>query len=323
VMNQPPSGGSLQVSPQSGTALSDQFLFQALTWTDAPEDYPLGFLFGYYVNNINDQIIVHPRGEITYASVLLGQGRVGNNQVYCFVNVSDTWGAVATQPYTGGNIKVFPISGLSAISSVASQQLDKAFTFNDATKISQVLTGVVGALTAVDCSLGGLICQNINRFGCSATPHTCGACLPGFVGLAGDSNAPCQVVPGLSSGRSAAARLVSWHSLAQLARLPSSHFPSGVNGSFQTTLFLSEDMEREEEARSLIKSLEMQGDGREDAKPPNSTTLVWQQKLQQWSRRHAGVHGHAPSYRRHVHTRQLDESVRIRNVYERRMCACA
>ncbi|OQR98560.1 hypothetical protein ACHHYP_08387 [Achlya hypogyna] len=46
-------------------------------------------------------------------------------------------------------------------------------------------------LEEVDCSLAPLACDALGREPCWAVPHTCGACLEGFVGDDGAANTPC------------------------------------------------------------------------------------------------------------------------------------
>jgi len=192
IVNQPPSGGLLAVAPLSGDAMQSKFLFQALTWTDDPADYPLQYLFAYFVYRSDSQIVVRPRSEISYSSVTLGQGRADNNQVTCVLNTSDTYGAsaMATLP----SIKVYPITSLVALKSIASDAFTRAFQNSDPTSISQVLTGVAAALSLVDCSVP-VPCVQINRIACSTTSRTCGSCMPNFVGIPGDSNVPCALSP--------------------------------------------------------------------------------------------------------------------------------
>jgi len=46
----PPSNGSLAVTPESGTTLSTSFEFLTSGWTDDPESYPLSFQFVYFLS---------------------------------------------------------------------------------------------------------------------------------------------------------------------------------------------------------------------------------------------------------------------------------
>ena len=45
IMNSPPSGGAIEVSPVNGTSLDTVFFFQTSDWEDDPEDYPLVYGF--------------------------------------------------------------------------------------------------------------------------------------------------------------------------------------------------------------------------------------------------------------------------------------
>ena len=201
VVNRPPSGGSITVSPNTGDALQTPFLFQALLWTADPEGYPLQYTFAYYTYRSDVQIVVKPSSPLSYSTVTLGQGRLDNKVVTCFVNASDVHGAT-TMAVLSDKIKVNPLGSLSALRAAADAAFAKAKTFQDPTAISQVLTGVSSAINMVDCvmNIGGS-CASINRRDCFATARTCGSCLPGYTGITGDSNSPCGLIPSSSSPR--------------------------------------------------------------------------------------------------------------------------
>lgn len=192
LINQPPSGGSLTVSPSSGDAVQTQFLFQALSWIDDPSDYPLQFIFGYYTYRSDEFTIVKPRSELSIATVTLGRGRVDNNQVTCLVSVSDTFGAAATATFAG--VRVYSLGNLAAVQTATATALAKAAVFNDPTAIMQVITGISNQINTVDCVVSVGDCGGINRYKCQMTPKTCGPCLPGFFGIEGDSNTACGML---------------------------------------------------------------------------------------------------------------------------------
>ena len=189
VINQQPSGGSLTVSPSSGDAVQTPFLFQALSWIDDPSDYPLQFIFGYYTYRPDEFTVVKPRSELSIATVSLGRGRVDNNQVTCLVSVSDTFGAAAMATFAG--VRVYSLGNLAAVQAVTTTALAKATVFNDPTAIMQVITGISNQINTVDCVVPVVDCGGINRYKCQMTPKTCGPCLPGFIGIEGDSNTAC------------------------------------------------------------------------------------------------------------------------------------
>ena len=208
LINQPPSGGSLTVAPvgggNTGDALSTPFLFQALAWSDDPADYPLKYLFAYYVYRPEVQIVVKPSNEMAYAYVKLGQGRSDNNRVTCVVNTSDIHGATSSYGATKvapGPVTVIVYSPglIKDLTRVWKAGISSALTENDPTQLSQALTAVSFFLTLA-CPGGSCVsqcpssCAALNRQDCASLYNQCGECLPGYVGVEGESNFPCALL---------------------------------------------------------------------------------------------------------------------------------
>lgn len=192
VINSPPSGGLLVVTPESGWALSTPFFLQSVSWSDDPSDYPLEYIFAYYVYRSDQQVVVRSRGEMSYAEAALGQGQTGTNAITCIVNASDSHGATAMASLWG--VTVAPQTNMTAFAASAATMLGAAFEQSDGSAVSQVLTAVTSALNSVNCTVP-TPCQTIKRQSCSTTALTCGPCLIGYMGISGDSNAPCGRVP--------------------------------------------------------------------------------------------------------------------------------
>ena len=95
-MNESPTGGSLRVEPITGTALNTTFFLQTSGWTDDPDDYPMSFVFSYYVKRPYNQMVVKTASELTYGEASLGQGQTGTGVVFCVANASDVYGATGT-----------------------------------------------------------------------------------------------------------------------------------------------------------------------------------------------------------------------------------
>ena len=206
IINAPPSGGALVVTPSSGTALDTAFLFSTTSWSDDPADYPLGYLFAYYAARPDLEIVVKTSGQISYSSAVLGAGQTGSGAVTCLVNASDSYGA--TQMATYSDVKVLPQTNRSALASAATALLSRALTQLDGSAVSQVLSALASSLNAVNCTVA-TPCTALSRSACSGTAHTCGPCLPGHLGVSGDSNARCAVVPP-SLFPSTAGRISAW-----------------------------------------------------------------------------------------------------------------
>jgi hypothetical protein len=192
VMNEAPTGGSLAVSPTTGDALNTTFFFQTSGWTDDPDDYPLSYVFSYYVSRPFSQMVVKTASELTYGEATMGQGKTGSGAVYCVANATDSYGATGTT--TNSDIRVFPIENLEDLSNIATDAMAQALVDDDATALNNVVTAVTSSLNAANCSSVPVECTEYNREDCDpigGTDFTCGPCLTGFVGIAGDSNTAC------------------------------------------------------------------------------------------------------------------------------------
>lgn len=199
-LNSPPNGGTFSVSPHSGTAMETAFSLVASLWADDPSDYPLRYEFGYFVLSASNLVLVSPVSESNYATCLLGQGLEADGyQVNAVVYVSDTLGA-STSMNRAVTVRAVSRENLAAFT----QSLLAASTSSgDPSKVMQVLSASLSALNAVNCSTA-IACVSINRGECSYTPHTCGSCLDGFIGVEGESNTACVSLSSASMKSNAA-----------------------------------------------------------------------------------------------------------------------
>ena len=69
--------------------------------------------------------------------------------------------------------------------------IDAALDSNDPEALGAVLGAALSSFNAVNCTVV-VDCFSLNREPCSRTSKTCGPCLKGFIGSAGDSNNPCS-----------------------------------------------------------------------------------------------------------------------------------
>lgn len=193
ILNEPPAGGSLVVTPTVGYELSTTYLFQTYDWTDAGGDLPMTFSFQYYTLSSLPRKLFKANNNFRFASGILGRGLESSGfNVTCVVVAYDALGSSATT--SRGGVTVLPL--LDATAAVVAQQmavsLDAAFVSRDPIQVSQVVTAVSSYLNAVNCSSASpASCASLNRESCAYTAHTCGACLSGFIGISGDSNQPC------------------------------------------------------------------------------------------------------------------------------------
>ena len=185
-MNEAPTGGALAVTPTTGTALNTTFFFQTSGWDDDVEDFPLSFVFAYYVSRPYEQLVVKTSDELTYGEASLGQGQSGSGMIVCVANASDSYGARGST-YNDG-VTVYPVESLVELQNLASSFMEQALVDDDATALNNVVTAVTSSLNAVNCSNIAVVCADINREECNeigGTDFTCGPCLAGYTGSPG------------------------------------------------------------------------------------------------------------------------------------------
>jgi hypothetical protein len=225
-INEAPSGGSLTVDPTVGTAMNTSFVFQTAGWSDDPDDYPLQFLFSYYVYRADVQITVKSKSELSYSSVYLGQGSSSNGQVTCVANASDAYGATGTTSNT--DVKIIALSSVQDVLDVATSKIARAYTFADPTAVGQALTGIAQTLNAVDCSVP-TVCSTLFREDCTYTRKTCGPCYSGYIGVEGDSNTQCGATTRADAAAMSSRRLTEMTQMFKKTRRLISHiYPDEV-----------------------------------------------------------------------------------------------
>eukprot|EP01039_Chlorochromonas_danica_P002291 gene2291-2510_t len=195
-INSPPQGGVLAVTPSQGVALTTLFTMTSSFWTDDADDLPLRTLFGYYLLDQRSSVVLKGLDEVSAIYVPLGQGLKSRSYVItCFANVSDIYGATATAENNATVTPVQPTSTTTAtsliISALQSFQSTATITGNSDLAV-QAMSSTAIAVNSVDCTTSKT-CSSINRQACTTTAKTCGPCLDGYVGIAGDSNIPCQI----------------------------------------------------------------------------------------------------------------------------------
>jgi hypothetical protein len=194
--NFPPSGGSLEIQPPTGIALTTSFSYTTRHWSDDVDDFPLTYQFIYQQGNSlrsgESVFYVGLAGSQTYASTKLPAGReFYNYTLVCGVFVQDLWGS---QSVSTDSIQTFPSEAQSSLilpllSSISSNQMmiDPSATL----RVLQEASSILGDLTLVNCSLAPN-CSALNRENCLSTSHTCGPCLASYDGAFGDSNSLCH-----------------------------------------------------------------------------------------------------------------------------------
>jgi hypothetical protein len=89
IVNSPPTGGYVTVSPSSGVRLNTTFTISASQWSEDTADLPLYYSFSYYTGNQTAETLLTTRRlDNTYSTVINAVGTVT-----IVTRISDRWGA--------------------------------------------------------------------------------------------------------------------------------------------------------------------------------------------------------------------------------------
>jgi hypothetical protein len=192
--NEPPTGGSLVITPSLGMALNETFTFTASKWSDDLEDLPLDYAFVYYTDYAGNPTMVRSKNAVSYAESVLAAGLENGAVQYEIkgeVLVYDIYGAYNSK--TAYAI-VNPVSE-DLVADVMAYQLYYSARLQDPSKTAAAIMAVSTALNIVDCNAKS-VCDGYNRNECSKIPLTCGECKSGYIGLAGHANTECVSLGG-------------------------------------------------------------------------------------------------------------------------------
>ena len=202
LINTPPYGGNLlslihsyitvlifeglvYVNPTFGYEIDTIFNFFTQSWISSSDNYPLKYLFSYYDNIPTGQKTVSPYSSVPYVSSRLSQGLFSTNYtIYCIAYCSDVYNSSSS---VQSSVQVFEIKDKSSKLALISDLLQNS----DPSTGSQIVAAASNSFSMVDCS-SAPSCTSLNRDSCRSVANTCGQCLNGFIGVSGESNAPCN-----------------------------------------------------------------------------------------------------------------------------------
>jgi hypothetical protein len=188
LMNTPPLGGQISVSPTNGTAMSTQFTINTYHWSDDSADFPLTYVLSYTVQGTTTSTISKNRDTTPYVTTIMGQGlELYGYNVTISADAYDIYNDASSATYV---VAVYPEVNMTAISIAAKAALAAAFQDGNPGAVGQAVGAAANSLNAVNCTVPKS-CDSINRQACSTTANTCGSCLDGYIGQSGDSNAAC------------------------------------------------------------------------------------------------------------------------------------
>jgi hypothetical protein len=189
----PPQPGLFEVSPTAGVALMDEFVFSTSLWSD--EHLPITFTFGSRGAD-GDLWILKSRSELSMTSSVLSQGSADGGS-YNSTCVVQAFNALDAFSELSMSVQVWPVDMTARdLDIYLTKQLAYGANQSSWDPIMQIVSGGAAELNDVNCTLAPS-CSILHRYGCgisngkSAADHTCGACMPGYLGPEAPSNVRC------------------------------------------------------------------------------------------------------------------------------------
>ena len=179
VPNKPPRNGYFRVLPPSGVEVSTIFHFLAGQWVD--KDLPLTYQFSYIENTV--QVIgIQSERNFTF-SPLPSSSTGAKNLINCSVEVFDS---ISASTISFQDVRVHP-----AQREVVNRYLNSTIhTARTSSLLLNEVNLISSLLSKINCS-NAPNCYSLHRSECSSVDHTCGDCLPQFIGESGSHNTYC------------------------------------------------------------------------------------------------------------------------------------
>ena len=190
-INSPPQNGQLSMSPSFGLAMITVFSFTTSSWTDDPSGYPFQYVLGFYINDPIEFSTVKSLSILSYAKSFVSSGLSSNG--YVVVSAAQAFDALGAGSNVSAMITVQPTFDSAVILSAAASAVSAAYATYDPAAVIGTISAAAGSLIQVEDCAVPVTCAFINRESCRATTRTCGQCVYGYIGPAGDSNTPCPL----------------------------------------------------------------------------------------------------------------------------------
>jgi len=179
--NEPPTSGTLHISPPSGESINDVFYLSTSNWVDDVEDYPFTYRFYYLDEDDNEVLLRSYEYGNNYDDVYLPEGYGADKTLFMGVNTKDVHGSKGTT-YT--NAQVFPyVATLAEAADDAKEILTELLDDIDTDKVFSTIQSFTTFMDGTNCTLAP-DCALLNRASCEdgEVDHSCGSCLEGYVG---------------------------------------------------------------------------------------------------------------------------------------------
>jgi hypothetical protein len=194
-INSAPLPGTFRVSPDTGYALIDNFVFSCSGWQS--DHLPLTYQFSY-LSQAEIKLIVRSSSILSYTSSILPSGSSNTNRsVICVADVFDSLAAnrtvITSVKVLSSDNLIFSQQNLPTVTGKINENLNTTVALL-LSNVDDIVRGTAIAsfiLNQANCSQAPN-CTSLNRFPCYSTAHTCGACLStSLIGSLGDNNEPC------------------------------------------------------------------------------------------------------------------------------------
>eukprot|EP01040_Poterioochromonas_malhamensis_P006991 gene6991-7548_t len=184
-VNAPPVPGLFTVTPMSGIAMRDNFLFSCYQWFDI--DLPISYQFSFVLVSDQRKNVIKGLSIVSYGISFLPEGNGANN--FSLQVVADIYDNMNANYSINSEVFVHKLREETFNLSVYVLTAIKSSQTVDALLQGTSLATVM--LNQANCSFAPN-CTELNRRSCFYTSHTCGPCLSEtMIGLYGDSNSAC------------------------------------------------------------------------------------------------------------------------------------
>eukprot|EP01031_Cornospumella_fuschlensis_P043246 gene43246-52860_t len=189
-----PVGGRLTVSPTTGIGFTTVFTFTTADWVDdSGSSLPLQYDFRYINPTQSAALTIQVLGPSTVASCELPPGI--EDDLYRVTVISRAFNSLNAYGSVSTTVAVSERPANSSLTTYLSDGLALARATNNTNAAVSVVNNVLSVLSEVNCSsVSSTYCSSLNRSPCRTVSQTCGECLAGYSGVAGDANNLCSPV---------------------------------------------------------------------------------------------------------------------------------
>ena len=191
-VNSAPYGGTVLISPGSGSAFKTQFNIETAGWVDGDADQSLPLTFDYRYRRVSTSswLTIQQRSTQMHASSLLPSGT--SEDGYRLTVIVRAFDSLLASSNVTSTAIVSSTAGFDYLGYLNSQESSSSDDQADVNQQYVIANNVLTMFNGVDCSMAPPSqCALMNRYNCSLVSNMCGDCLDGYYGDAGAANTPC------------------------------------------------------------------------------------------------------------------------------------